>query len=199
MVMAKKSEAEFEKAPAGVHFARCIRLIDLGTQLNKQFGTMQHKVRLYWEMPNVLMQKGEYAGKPFIITKLYTLSLSEKSYLRIDLKSWRGRDFTDQELTGFDLNAVVDKCCMLNVVHENDFANIAAIIPLPPGSSIPPRVNDLVIFDLAHFDPKVFDSLTDNTKETIKESLEYQEFENNQNNENNAPAPKPDFDDDIPF
>lgn len=199
MVTVRKPENEFERAPAGVHLARCIKLIDLGTQFNKTFQTEQRKVRVYWELPKVLMTKGEYKGKPFIITKLYTLSLSEKSHLRNDLKSWRGRDFTDQELTGFDLNSIVDKCCTLNVVHEGEYANVAAIIPLPPGVEVPPRVNDLIIFDLEHFNQKVFDSLNDNTKELIKQSTEYKamrDAENhNQQNQNQDNDPY----DDIPF
>lgn len=210
MVMAKKS-GEFEKAPPGVHLARCIRLIDLGTQLNQRFQNYQHKVRLVWELPQSLMQKGEAAGKPYIVSKLYTLSLSEKSHLRNDLKSWRGRDFTDQELDGFDLNAVVDKCCMLNVVHENDYANIAAIMPLPANTPVPTRINDVLIFDLSRFDQAAFDQLSDKTKETIKASLEYQDYVSNMNNENQlqqeqadadrhyAVAQGQDFNDDIPF
>lgn len=201
MVMVRKSDTEFEKAPAGVHLARCIRLIDLGTQFNKTFQTKQHKVRVYWELPNCLMTKGEYSGKPFIISKQYTLSLSEKSHLRNDLKSWRGRDFSEQEMAGFDLNSIVDKCCTLNIVHENDYANVAAVIPIAPGTTLPPRINPIIIFDMAHFDSTVFDSLTDNMKETIKASEEWQEIDEKMNFVNNEQQTQGDnqFNDDIPF
>lgn len=210
MVTARVPENDFEKAPAGVHLARCIRLIDLGHQLNKKFGKSQHKIRIYWELPNALMKSGEFAGKPFVVTRLYTLSLSEKSDLRTDLKSWRGREFTPQELAGFDLNNIVDKCCLLNIVHNDDFANIAAIMPVLQGTPIPERVNDLIIFDLNKFDPDVLAKLSPNIQETIKQSPEYKTLENAMNNMNNEQQhasynlpentgiPR-DFNDDIPF
>ena len=40
-------------------------------------------------------------GKPFLVRRRYTASLHEKSALRKDLESWRGRAFTNVELDGF--------------------------------------------------------------------------------------------------
>lgn len=203
-IVAKDSGGSFEKPPAGVHLARCIRVIDLGTQINERFGKEQRKVRLYWELPSVLKGDGEYAGQPFVITKQYTLSLGEKANLRQDLRSWRGRDFGGQELSGFDLSNVLDKCCMVNIVHDDDYANIAAIMPVPKGTEAPPRVNDLLVFDLDNFDETVFNGLTERVQETIKRSKEWRSRSQAgtssrvQATSLGRPADD-DFDDDIPW
>ena len=48
---------EFEQAPAGTHVARCIKLIDLGTQFGEYQGkpTSARKVVVSWELPNEIM------------------------------------------------------------------------------------------------------------------------------------------------
>jgi len=75
-------------------------------------------------------------GKRFVVTNTYTASLNEKANLRRDLESWRGRPFTAEELQGFDLEKVVGKPCMLNLVAKTTakgktWTGIAAIMPLP--------------------------------------------------------------------
>lgn len=197
---AKNTGGSFEKAPAGVHVARCIRLIDLGTQHNRKFDNWQHKVRVYWELPNAPMQTGEFAGQPFIVTKDYTLSLSEKADLRKDLKSWRGRDFTEQEAEAFDLSLVVDKCCLLNVVHEGDYANVAGIMPLPANTPCPPRMNELVVFDLEKFDDLVFAGFTERLQAKINASQERQNTPQEMGMPQGMGMPQDNaFNDDIPF
>lgn len=198
-LVAKNSGGDFEKAPAGMHVARCVRLIDLGTQINEKFNKEQHKIRIYWELPNTKISSGEFAGNPFIVQKQYTLSLNEKADLRSDLRSWRGRDFTEQELEGFDLENILDKCCFLNVVHDGDYANVAAITPLATGTECPPRVHDLVMFDLTRFNQQVFDGLSDRLKQTIMQSKEMQHRTQGAEPESQPANPPADFDDDIPF
>ena len=79
----------------GVHKARCVRVIDLGTQQNDYQGQISWKrqVMLIWEVPSETDNKGE----PLTISKFYTLSLNEKANLANDLVSWRGRPFTETE------------------------------------------------------------------------------------------------------
>jgi len=197
---AKATGSNFEKAPAGMHIARCIRLIDLGTQHNKTFDNWQHKIRIYWELPNTQISTGDYAGQPFLISNDYTMSLSDKADLRKHLKSWRGRDFTDQELAGFDLSSILDKCCMLNIIHDGEYANVAAISPLMAGAEGPPRINDLVVFDIEKFDDTVFAGFTENLKKKIRASQECSGHEGIPP-QHVPPAQEstPPFDDDVPF
>ena len=40
---------------------------------------------------------------PMTINKSYTVSLHDKASLRKDLAAWRGKDFSDEEAKGFDV------------------------------------------------------------------------------------------------
>ncbi len=119
-----KRGADFVPAPEGIFPAVCVDAIDLGL-VNGQWGT-RHKVRFVWEID----AKRE-DGSPFQVRKTYTLSLHEKATLRKDLRGWRGRDFTAEELEGFDLERVIGACCTLIVTHEEKegtvYANATAV------------------------------------------------------------------------
>src|SRR5690606_20723228 len=116
---------EFKQAPTGNHVARCIRLIDLGTQHSEYQGqpNVRNQVLISWELCNELMEE----GKPYIVSHFYTNSLNEKATMRAHLEAWRGRAFTEAECKGFDLNNVLGKPCMLTVIHApNGKAKVSA-------------------------------------------------------------------------
>ena len=169
---------DFVPAPAGTHIARCVQVIDLGTQASSYYknddGTPQekHKVVIGWELPTELQDSGE----PFLVWNRYTASLHENSALRPHLEAWRGRKFSEEELKGFLLSNILDKPCMLNIVHnEGDnkvYANVAAVMAMPKGQACPDRVHDLLDFDINNFDQAVFDKLGESTKKTINNSKE---------------------------
>jgi hypothetical protein len=121
----------FKPAPAGVHTGVCCDVVDMGLLEVTYAGQTkkQHKVRLVWQIEELMDD-----GKPFIVQKRYTLSLHEKSNLRLDLQSWRGRAFTEDELRGFDLEKLIGVNCMLNIVHTQKggetYANVTAVMPL---------------------------------------------------------------------
>lgn len=163
----------FETAPQGNHVARCIRMIDLGTQVSEYQGktTRRNQVILTWELPDELMSD----GKPFIVSKFYTNSLNEKANLRADLIGWRGRDFTAEELQKFDLQSVLGAPCLVNVVHgDTGKAKVTTVAKLPKGMNIPAAVNPTLAFWLDDFKPEVFESLGKGLQEMISKSPEYQ-------------------------
>jgi hypothetical protein len=169
---------DFTPAPAGMHPARCIRLIDVGTQFGEYLGkeTAARKVVISFELPTELMPDGEFAGKPFIVSKFYTASLGEKANLRRDLISWRGREFSADELAGFDAKNILGKPCMVQVTHtEKGKAKIAAITAVPKGLVVPPQVNETVYFSLERdeFQVNTFDSLGKYYREMIEKSPEW--------------------------
>jgi hypothetical protein len=192
---------EFEAAPVGNHVARCIGMIDIGTQQGEYQGktTYARKIVIRWELPNELMEEGDFAGKPFIVSKFYTASLSEKANLRKDLVSWRGREFTADELKGFDAKNILDKPCMVNVTHnDKGKAKVAGVTPVPKGMTVPGRMNDILYFSLEadEFNAAQFEGLSDFYKDQIKKSPEYQDL--------NGTAPRKaqsfaDMESDIPF
>jgi hypothetical protein len=172
----------FEQAPIGTHVARCVKLIDIGTHRGEYQGqvTFKRQIIVGWELPNELLQRGEYAGQPFLLSKFYTASLNEKSTLRQHLKSWRGRDFTDQELQAFDLKNILGAPCMVSVLHKekDGKAAIGGVMALPKGMQVPEQINPSVYFSLDSFDAQVFEGLSDGMKKLIAVSPEYQQATN---------------------
>ena len=75
-----------ELIPSGNYVARCYQMIEIGTVNEVIQGTQKqlHKVRIGWELPTELkVFKEENGEQPLVISKDYTLSLNEKSNLRI--------------------------------------------------------------------------------------------------------------------
>lgn len=192
----EKSGADLEPIPAGVYVAVCYGLIDLGTHHNATFGNEAHKILVQWEVPDVrgdFERNGEKMNLPRAISKRYTLSLSEKATLRRDLESWRGRRFSAQELTGFDLKAILGTACQLQVTHDTNkegrtFANVAAIMALPRGYKGPKPENPLAFFSFEEEgdQPTMPSDLPEWVQKIIVESREWQAAAGT-----TAPAPGP--------
>lgn len=153
---------------AGAYPAVCIAIIDIGEQYNKAYDNYARKCIFQFEIPSeTITIEGE--EKPRIISETYTASLGDKATLRKTLESWRGREFTQEELMCFDLENVLGAPCMLNIVHKenskgNKFAKITAITRLPKG------------FEVSTETPKTIFSLNDpdalQTMETLPEWIQ---------------------------
>lgn len=131
-IVARDTRKEFTPAPEGLHQAVCVDVVDLGLQ-DTPWGSKQ-KVDLRWQID----QQNEETGKPFLVTKRYTLSLNEKATLRQHLEAWRGKKFTQEELGGFDLERLLGVNGQVQVVHNladdgRVFANVQAVVPLGKG------------------------------------------------------------------
>lgn len=200
---AQDSGGSFQQAPIGTHVARCIRLIDLGTQTSEYQGesNTRSQVLVMWELCNEMMETEEGA-KPFIVSKFYTNSLNEKANLRHDLAQWRGRDFTDEEAKKFDLQGILGQPCMLSVIaNDKGKSKVGGVMKMPKGQTAPEPHNKPFAFWLDEFNRSVFDGLSDGIKKIIQKSPEYQAL--------SAPLPATqpakkagnfaDMDDDIPF
>lgn len=160
----------------GAHIAICVSIIDLGMQTVQWQGTIkeQHKVMLTWEIPDeTILVDGE--ERPRVISKEYTLSLNEKAKLREHLEAWRGKKFSDDELDGFDLQNVLGKPCLLQVLHnDRGYANISAVMSVPKGTTVAPSNTETTCFDLS--DPgwlTIMDRLPEWIKDKIKQSTTY--------------------------
>lgn len=177
MIISDAGGTSFEQPPTGSHAARCISIIDIGTQKSTYEGEVQikHQLIVRWELSNELMTTGEFAGKPFTVSKFYTASLNEKARLRLDLAAWRGRDFTPEELKGFDLKNIIGKPCMLAVgMSEKGKAKVSAVMALPKGMTIPDQSNQSFHFSLDEFKAADFEMLSKGFKEMVMTSPEYQ-------------------------
>ncbi len=200
MKWADHGGGDFEQAPTGSHVARCVKIIDIGTQKGEYQGqaNIRRQCIVGWELPTELMTEGDYAGKPFTVSRFYTASLGEKANLRKDLENWRGRAFTEQELLGFESKNILGKPCMLSITpNDKGKARVTGVMALPKGMPVPDQINATVYFSLDDFDQKVFDALSDGYKKLIQQSPEYQHIAKGGTKK---PSGKfDDMEDDIPF
>ena len=179
MIVTDSGGAAFTPCPAGSYLARCVSLIDLGTQQSTYEGEIKRarKVLVAWEILDDETRKDD--GSPFVLSKRFTQSLHEKAALRKTLASWRGRDFTTVELKGFDLAGVLGKDAFLSVIHTDKdgktFANIAAVMKPPKGMTRPDgtATEPLQQWDMAAPDWQVFAVLTPRLVEQIESSPEF--------------------------
>jgi len=145
----KETASNYEPVSEGLHPAICVSVIDLGVQYSKLYNKEQPKVMLTWEISDE-GTNGEDMTKT--ISKEYTASFNEKSTLRKNLKSWRGREFTAEELEAFDLRKVLGAACQLQVIHNKNgdrtYANIESIVSFPRGMKKPEAKAPLVHLDL---------------------------------------------------
>lgn len=144
------------------------------------------KVMLMFEVPGETVNMD---GKPMpmTISREYSLSLSEKSNLRKDLQSWRGREFTAKELEGFAVETVCGVPCMLSVIHRQNaqkktYANISAISGLPKGVQCPPQVHKSIKYEIEQGGDEVYNSLPEWIRKKIATCAEWQ------NQESQTPA-----------
>lgn len=200
-IKTSNSGGDFKLAPEGMHVARCFKIIDCGTHLDEKFQKEKRIGWIFFELPNAPMEPNDKGQElPFIIGKRYNLSHNEKAILRLDLENWYGKRFNTAELDkagGFDLERVIGRPAMLNVVHSEDgkYANIASINPMPQGIECPSAVNEPFIFSLEDVNSSKFEKLSEKMQTFIKECKELSPKKASVVTANDHPA----FDDDIPF
>ena len=179
-IVAKGGEksSSFPSVSVGVHKARCIKVIDLGTQKNEFEGniTWKRQVLVIWETPDQTNETSE----PLTISRFYTLSLHEKSNLGIDLTSWRGRPFSETEKKGFDISKLIGHTCLLNVIKGNKNNKVGSVMPLPKGDKIAEQYHTSVLFDLEEFQKgkkETFNQLSEGIRKIILSSKELEGLE----------------------
>ena len=117
--------------PAGAFAAVCTRVLDLGDQESTWNGETKVRpmLRVYWQTEHG------------VVSRRYTASMYERSALRRDLESWRGKRFTDQEADAFDTDSILKQPALLTVMHRESngrtFANVGGVAPLPSSMSAP--------------------------------------------------------------
>jgi len=127
------NKTKSDPVPAGTHHAVCYGIIAVGTQPSEKF-TPRQKIIVCFEIPAERITIKDQ-DLPRGISKRYPLSLNEKSSLRKDLQSWRGKPFTQEELNGFDVSKVIGSNCLISVLHSDRagaiYADISGISALP--------------------------------------------------------------------
>ncbi len=131
-----------EVAPKGDQPAVCMHILDMGMENFQEDMDFKHKVMFFWELGAKMAD-----GRPFMLSKSYTLSLHPKSALGPDLARWRGSEFTPDELAdGLDLEQFRGMGCLLEVIHKLSkgapSARIDRVRPLPESAEVPVGITD---------------------------------------------------------
>jgi hypothetical protein len=192
-IVLKETSGGGASVPPGTHLAVCYRIVDMGTQPDTGFGA-KRKLSIAWEIPSETIAVD---GKqmPMTISKTYAFSMNAKSTLRKDLAAWRGRDFTKEELAGFNMNAILGKACLITVeTGENGRSRVGTVAAVMKGMTPPKAVHPLVEF-----------SVTDGRNDTYKNLPEWLRKACDACDEWTQPAPSKDApkpvsnDDDVAF
>jgi len=153
-------------SPAGLQAAVCCDVVDRGLVEEEYSGekTTKHKVSIHfllaktipsgqWKHPhtNETVDVPDFLeGRPYGVSRWFTMSLHEKASLRQFLEAWRGRSFTPQELQGFDLEKLIGVGAGLTIVHKvsertgNYYAKIQGASLLPEEWATPEIPDDYV-------------------------------------------------------
>lgn len=165
--------------PEGSYAAVCYMLVDLGLQYNERYGNSSRKVIIGWEIADEYIEvDGEQ--KPRVFSARYTASLNEKAILRRDLAAWRGREFTEAELSEFNLCNIVGAPCLIQIIHKEAsngkiYANLASIMKLPKGMPAPKKTLEPIVYDIDESPVSDVDKLPEWIAKTVKASESYQQ------------------------
>jgi len=200
----KKNEGadDFELVPQGTHIAVCCLVAYVGFHSNEFKGkkkTLPQMVFM-WELVNEKQKNGQ----PFKVAAFYTDSLHEKANMRKMLACWRGRDFTEEEERGFEINAVLGKPCMVSVIHKQNAqgdtkARVNAVAKLPKGTTVPAMVSPPLYYSVEKNDPDSCDILM--LPEWIRKKIAEQVPNPESGTTGNEPPPDHtnEGDEDLPF
>jgi hypothetical protein len=177
---------EYENVDSGTYAARCIVVAELGTFENNhpqaKPGDTKREILLGFELSELMQD-----GLPFVVSWRGTNSLGERATLYKMLSAWRGKPFTNAELSHFEMKNILDKTCLVNVVSTPNkagkiWSKVAGIMPLPKGMQCADRVNPLVDFGIQEIEKGDWEHLWPWVQKTIlgsHEGIAYQKEHGN--------------------
>jgi prolyl oligopeptidase PreP (S9A serine peptidase family) len=200
-LIATNSGGDFKLTEAGTHVARCVWVVDLGSQPNKNTNadgelTFTRKVFINWEV---------YVAdeEPSLVGSAYTLSTYKESHLGKALASWRGRPFTPEEEKAFDVTQLINAPCMLTLVHNTvgskTYCNVQSVAKLMKGLPVPEPKTAPLVFLFADPDWDIYDNFSDGMKKWIAKADEWSLILEGRNYQHPLDAPAEDDDMDVPF
>lgn len=213
-IIAKKTGDSYPPVEGGTYQGVCIGVVDIGTQYNTYFQKSSRKVVIVWELPEVRIEvekDGDKLNLPRVISKTYTNSIHDKANLGKDLVTWRGQGFTAAEEEGFDVQSMIGKNCLVQVINitknNKTFANVASVSRLMAGMRALKPESEIITYSMEGCVPEMPENLYGWMKELIKQSEEYRAVESARSNPDLQAAQAeygfddepPPTDDDIPF
>lgn len=163
----------------------CYQIIDLGTHHDAMYKKDRHKVLFGFELPSVRVdyeRDGVKQNKARVLSRNFTMLLSDNSALLAVLVSWLGRSIPEAERQTFDLQTLLGQPALIQIMHKKSdagkvSARIENINQFPEGMPIPKLENPLVFFSLADaFPGQDMPQVPDWIKGEIASSKEWQEM-----------------------
>lgn len=195
-------KAEQQPLPdEGAHVARCIQIIDMGTQTPKDPKYKpSRQIKFVFELidTNHVFRDGE-PPMPFVVSTWgYTFSKGSKK-LREFLKNWLGKTITDDMFDSLDLSKFLGYGCNLIVEHYVSATNglkysrMVSLSPLPKNTALKKLRNPKVLFCMIPGEPciigmpgqadekpadifKAYELMYPNNKQDISNSPEWAEI-----------------------
>ena len=184
LVIKMSDGKERELLPEGNHDAIVYQLVELGTQPNN-YGPDKRVLSIGWELPGLPpFEADDGTKKPKCYWQRYNLpdegkGLHPKSNLRKMLVKWRSRDFTPEEMEGFELKTILGKPCIIRIEHEVSdttgklYQKLMSVRKWPKDKEVPKLQNELQFFSFQD-DMDVPSNLPEWMRKAIMESYEYQ-------------------------
>jgi len=175
--------SSFEPAPAGTHVARCVGLIQLGTQTTEyqgKEGKPRRKIMLLWELPNELREFNEDEGqKPFIVSHIYSLVINDKATWTIHIESWLNKKIDKY----FNPLTLLGLPCTLTIQHKSATSDpskirgkVTGITGLTKEQTCPDRITPIKKLLFEEWDQGLFEEQSEWIQNTIMQSKEYKQI-----------------------
>jgi len=176
----KSNNQEFEKPQPGSYLARCVELVDLGTQHSEspKYGAkVNQKIILGFEIiaDEVGTPVRDGNNETFVVRNEFTFSMSQNAHLRKALETWTGAALTADEADNFDFETLLGKLVVVQLSESTSakgtvYINITAYMATKrTGEGVRP----LVLFTLGSPDMTVFSNLPKYIQNKIQESDEW--------------------------
>ena len=132
VLKAETKEFKRELISADQHIAVVVGIWSIGKQRTSFEGVDKIITQciLLFEVDE-LYEEGEVKGKHMTIAKWYTQSLSSKANLKKSVESFIGKELLEDEIKDFDLESIIGKTCLLDIIHKNDKVKINQVSKLP--------------------------------------------------------------------
>lgn len=129
---------EREQPKAGNYQGVCYMVRDVGSHKYEYKGEekISHRVIILYEI-DALMEKGDYAGKRFVVSERLPFTFGfakspKKTKLRERIEGWYGRELSEAEVNDFDIESLMGKNCMINlIVNDKGYIEITSVSPVP--------------------------------------------------------------------
>ena len=151
IIVSENEGGNYTPIEEGTYIALCYGLVDIGDVYSEKFDKTTKKLMIFWELvgAGTITSNGREYNRS--VSKSYAWSLNQKSNLRKDLRAWRGREFTKEEFSGFNMDNVLSAPCQIQIINATSngktYSNIAAIMNLPKGMPKPVHTHDVVHWD----------------------------------------------------